>query len=406
MATIRAVIFDLGNVLVRWNPRHLYRQLFPATDEGRAAMEQFLAEVVPLDTFNRRVDLGEDIATLCEEFVAAHPMVDPNLIRSYAHRQHEMWAGTIDGTVAIHAALRTSGVPLYALSNWGRDFALAEETFPVLKQFDGRIISHHVGVVKPEPEIFHILLSRFSLRADQCLFIDDSAQNIVAADALGFHTHRFSHPIRLAAHLDEIGVLPIHVSSAWESTATSLDRTFVFADFNEAWTFMSSVAVSAEQLGHHPDWSNSWNTVSMKLTTHDQGNKVTHLDRALAAETDQSVRTAVASRASDLAVRFNGHLMDGDIETAHAMLSSSLRSAFTVTEFHERWLRVCEPNDDFTRREFGLPTSEWGGRSAHQIQKTSVAMFGRSHQASMTATTAFEAEPKHVVVDAFEFSRP
>ncbi len=287
MTSVKNVIFDLGNVMVRWDPRNLYRELFPDTDDGRAAMEQFLAEVVPLDTFNRRVDLGEDIGALCEEFVVAHPHIDPMLIRAYATRQHDMWAGTIDGTLDIHRSLRAAGVPLYALSNWGQDFARAEDTFPVLKEFDGRIVSHQVGVVKPDREIFDILLERFSLRADECLFIDDSSHNITAAAALGFHTHRFTHPIRLAAHLDDIGVLPISVSSKWESTQAALTRTFRFGDFNGAWTFMSRVAEAAEHLGHHPDWSNRWNTVTISLTTHDRGNTVTALDRALAAEADR-----------------------------------------------------------------------------------------------------------------------
>jgi 2-haloacid dehalogenase len=294
MTSVKQVIFDLGNVLVRWNPRNLYRQLFPDTDDGRAAMEQFLTEIVPLDTFNRRIDLGEDVFAVCEEVVTAHPTIDPFLIRAYATRQSEMWAGTIDGTVALHGALRSTGVPLYALSNWGRDFALAEETFPVLKDFDGRVVSHHVGVVKPDRAIFDVLLSQFNLRADECLFIDDSTNNIAAAEALGFRTHHFTHPIRLAALLDDLGLVPIPVSRAWTIGSNTLTRTTRFADFDQAWAFMSLVAESAEQLGHHPDWSNRWNTVEISLTTHDRGNTVTSLDRALASSIDEAARVIIA----------------------------------------------------------------------------------------------------------------
>ncbi len=293
MAAITSVIFDLGNVLVRWNPRNLYRQLFPDTDDGRLAMESLLTQTLPIDTFNRRIDLGEDRATLCEEFVFLNPQVDPDLIRAYAVRHHEMWDGLIAETAEMHRALRAAEIRLYALSNWGLDFSIAEQTFPILTEFDGRVISHHVGVVKPDPEIFAILLSKFDLQADECLFVDDSAANISAAAELGFHTHLFVHPIGLRARLDEVGILPIEISSSWKVTDRSLRRSIRFANFAEAWAFMNDVAVAAEQLNHHPEWSNVYSQVQIELTTHDHGNTVTSLDRALAFEIDRiaAVRT-------------------------------------------------------------------------------------------------------------------
>ncbi len=404
---VAAVIFDLGNVMVRWDPRNLYRQLFPDTDTGREVMERFLAEIVPLDSFNQRIDLGEDVFALCEEVVAAQPHVDPSLIRAYAARQSEMWAGTIDGTVELHAALRRGGVPCYALSNWGLDFRLAETTFPVLQEFDGRVVSHEVGVVKPDPRIFEILLERFDLRADECLFIDDSAKNIVAAKELGFHTHRFTHPIRLAAHLDELGLVPLTPTGDWVHDNGALTRTLRFADFEEAWSFMSFVAEAAEQLGHHPDWSNSWNSVSVSLTTHDQGNTVTSLDRAMATAANRGIRHAVATRAEDVASRFVGHLLDDDHSTAHAMLSPSLRETVTEESLRASWESLLSPDDPFTTKRNEERLVHWPDRRDHQVHWSYVSVSGQSASEAVAVTIAMiDGQPKSLTVDAVEFGRP
>jgi 2-haloacid dehalogenase len=405
MGSVRAVIFDLGNVLVRWDPRFLYRRLFPDTEDGRAAMERFLSEIVPLDPFNRRIDLGEDIAALCEEVVAAHPEIDPMLIRAYNTHKHEMWGGTIDDTVNIHAALRGAGVPCFALSNWGQDFALAERTYPVLSEFDGRVISQDEGFVKPDPAIFEILLSRFNLRAEECLFIDDNAANIVAANELGFITHRFTHPIRLRAHLDGLGVLPVPVADGWVPTATSLQRTLRFADFNEAWAFMSLVADSAEQLGHHPDWSNSWATVNITLTTHDKGNTVTTLDRVMAAEINRSVGAALKQRAWEFTLTWVGHLLDGDTDTAFQMLSERVRSEVAVDDFVQQWAAVSHDQDPFVERLPGAVETTWPAQTEYQIQRLAVEVSSHRQSVSISATVEMRGgAPRHLAIDDYRFT--
>jgi 2-haloacid dehalogenase len=274
------IIWDLGNVFVRWNPKSLYQTLFPDTDAGRAEMDHFLTNVVSMHTFNERLDLGEPIEQLCAETVAANPSVDPALINAYA-RWRDMLDGQISETVQMFRATKQRGVRGFALSNWGRHFVDVLEEYPVFKEFDGRVVSYELGIVKPNPKIFETLLDRFNLRADECLFVDDSRANIDAAKQLGFHVHHFGEPIRLRAALHEHDLLPIELPVGWTTSDTTLRQRFTFADFPQAWAFMTEVAALAEKLDHHPDWSNSWNRVDISLTSHDQ-RRLTGRDYALA----------------------------------------------------------------------------------------------------------------------------
>lgn len=201
------IIWDLGNVFVPWNPRRLYSSLFPDSDAGRRDMEHFLATVVPPYPFNHRLDLGESAAVLCEEAIRQHPHVDPALIRAYADRWPDMLGPLIDTTVELFRATKERGVRGFALSNWGTHFVDAMELYPVFHEFDGRLVSYEIGVGKPDPIMFETLLERFDLRADDCLFVDDSNANILAAQSLGFHTHHFSDPEALRRDLIDFGLL-------------------------------------------------------------------------------------------------------------------------------------------------------------------------------------------------------
>jgi 2-haloacid dehalogenase len=203
---LQAMIWDLGNVLVSWDRERLYRQLFPATAEGLVAMRAFLTEVLPMKPFNERIDLGENPAAVCEEFIAANPTVDPSLIRAYATRWHEMLSGPIEANARLLREVRAVGLPCFALSNWGVDMSTAQELYPVLLEFDGRVISGEEGVIKPHPAIFNIVLQRFDLEAPRCLFVDDNADNIAAADSLGFRTHLVTTSEKLRAAVLHHGV--------------------------------------------------------------------------------------------------------------------------------------------------------------------------------------------------------
>ncbi|HEY3475307.1 MAG TPA: HAD family phosphatase, partial [Anaerolineales bacterium] len=199
--TIKAIIFDFGNVLLEWNPRYVYRRFFPDDPEG---MERFLEEVNFMD-WNLHPDKGrpfaDGVAILSREF----PHYS-HLIRAY----HENWIDSLgeslSGTVQIMKELKQASYPLYGLSNW------SAETFPHARQkhdffnlLDDFVISGEVGHVKPHPEIFQIMLDRIGRSANECLFIDDSMTNIEQAKKMGFVTIHFQSPEQLRADLHELG---------------------------------------------------------------------------------------------------------------------------------------------------------------------------------------------------------
>jgi len=195
-----AVVFDLGGVLIDWDPRYLYRQLF--TDHGE--MERFLAEVCT-SAWHRQHDLGADILASCQRLAADHP-ADRAMIMAWAERGEEMAAGQLDGTVEILASLKAAGVPCYALSNMEPDaFAVRYDRFAFMKLFDGFVISGHEGVAKPDLQIFRILLDRFALDPAATVFIDDAERNTAAARELGLRTVHFASPAQLRRELRQLG---------------------------------------------------------------------------------------------------------------------------------------------------------------------------------------------------------
>src|SRR5437764_3841293 len=170
------VVFDLGGVLIDWNPRHLYRKLFGGDD---AAMEQFLASVCT-QSWNECQDAGRSFAEAVEELCGTHGDKRA-LIEAWHLRFDEMMAGPIHGTVDLMAELRHRGVPLYALSNWSAEtYPFAQRRFAFLTWFEGALISGHEGMKKPDPRIFALLLERFGLAADATVYVDDSPRNVAA----------------------------------------------------------------------------------------------------------------------------------------------------------------------------------------------------------------------------------
>jgi 2-haloacid dehalogenase len=197
-----AVVFDVGGVLLDWDPRHLYRKLF----RDKEAMERFLAEVCTMD-WHKQHDRGVSYERSCAELAAAHPR-DAELIWAWARRSEEMVAGPIDGTVEIVRELRGAGVPRFLLTNmemvtWPQRVA----RFPFLCWFDGAVVSGFEGVAKPDPEIFERLLERFNLAPASTLFVDDSAANLDAARSLGMQTLHFRSPAQLRRRLTDAGLL-------------------------------------------------------------------------------------------------------------------------------------------------------------------------------------------------------
>lgn len=200
--TPRTVVFDLGGVLIDWNPRYLYRTLIP--DER--TMEDFLTTVCS-GPWNERQDGGRTIAEAEAELLETHPQHEA-LIRAFYRDFDRMLAGPIDGTVALLEELDARGVPLYALTNWSREtFHHARRRFDFLNRFRGIVVSGELGMMKPDARIFRHLTQTHALEPSDCLFIDDSPKNVDGARAAGLHAVRFTGPDELRAALRDHGLL-------------------------------------------------------------------------------------------------------------------------------------------------------------------------------------------------------
>jgi 2-haloacid dehalogenase len=201
---VSAVVFDLGGVLIDWDPRHLYRRLFDGDD---AAMETFLATVCTPE-WNLEQDAGRPWAEAIATLVAEHPE-QRDLITAYWERWPETLGEAIGPTVEVLEELRAAGVPLYALSNWSAEtFPAALPRYPFLGWFDGIVVSGDVRAVKPDRRIYDALLERYDLQRDSILFIDDVAPNVAAARSLGIRSIQFTDAPALRGELVTLGLLP------------------------------------------------------------------------------------------------------------------------------------------------------------------------------------------------------
>lgn len=198
------VIFDLGGVLIDWNPRYLYRGLF----DDEAAMEHFLAEICSPD-WNLSLDAGRSFAEAVSELSARHPH-ERERIEAYQTRWIEMIAGPIPATVAVLEQLHARDVPLWALTNWSAEtFRLVrhDPAYAFLGRFRHIFVSAELRLVKPDPAIYRHALDEIGVPAECCLFIDDSPKNVAAARALGLHVHRFTGAAGLRAELARLGLV-------------------------------------------------------------------------------------------------------------------------------------------------------------------------------------------------------
>jgi len=200
---IDTIIFDLGNVLIQWDPRHLFRKIF-GSDE--VAMEHFLS-VVCTPEWNEEQDRGRLWKDAIAEAVARHPEHESN-INAYFDRWSEMIPGEVEGTVKVLAQLRSLGLRLLALTNWSAEtFHIAEARFPFLNWFEGIVVSGRERIIKPDPAIFKLIIERYHLSPEKTVFIDDNVRNVDAAEREGLHGIHFQNADELVARLQELGVL-------------------------------------------------------------------------------------------------------------------------------------------------------------------------------------------------------
>lgn len=199
--TPTTVVFDVGNVLLRWDPRFLYRRIFD--DEER--MEWFLANVCT-SAWNVEQDRGRDWDEAVALLVERHPEHE-RPIRAFHDRWHETVSGAIEENVAVLQRLREAGVPTYSITNFsGAKFREAQARFPFLAGFDGAVVSGDERLLKPDPAIYRVLLTRYDLAAEDCLFVDDSVANVEAARSVGMQAIHYREPLDLASEIKRFGI--------------------------------------------------------------------------------------------------------------------------------------------------------------------------------------------------------
>lgn len=194
---IKNIVYDFGGVLMDWNPRYFYRDVFEDVEE----MEYFLREVCSLE-WNSQVDAGRPFAVIVEELIALFPKYE-NEIRLYQSNWINMVGGAIEENVATIHHLKKK-YRLFGLTNWSAEtFPLVFEKYAFFKELEGIVVSGAEKIIKPDERIYKILLSRYELNAQECLFIDDNKDNIIAAEKLGFQCIYLEEDMDLMLELEK-----------------------------------------------------------------------------------------------------------------------------------------------------------------------------------------------------------
>lgn len=209
MTTIKTIIFDLGAVLIDWNPHYLYETIF----DEEVERHHFLQTVCHAE-WHEEQDGGRSLHEATELLVAQFPHYE-TAIRAFYERYPEMLRGPIGGTVDILQALKASGnYGLYALTNWSAEtFPVALEQFDFLSWFDGIVVSGVEKDRKPFATFYHTLLRRYDLNPAECLFIDDNLRNVKAAEELGIRSIHFTGPESLRSQLIQTNILAEQVAN-------------------------------------------------------------------------------------------------------------------------------------------------------------------------------------------------
>ena len=204
---IAAVIFDIGNVLIEWQPERFYDRVI-----GEDRRRQMFAEL-DLHGMNDAVDRGANWKAQVTAFAATNPDWSDEILM-WHNRWLEMATPAIDHSVRLLRGLRRAGVPVFALSNFGiQTFEVGEREYPFLEEFDRRYISGHMGVAKPDDDIYAMVEADCGLAPQTLLFTDDRAENIEAAARRGWQTHLFEGPEGLARRLVSEGLLTAEASA-------------------------------------------------------------------------------------------------------------------------------------------------------------------------------------------------
>jgi 2-haloacid dehalogenase len=201
---ITTIIFDLGGVLIDWNPDYVFNQLFEGQDEKK---QQFFKTICTPD-WNEEQDAGRSIAEGTQLLLDKHPEWE-EYIKAFYGRWEEMLGGPIPETVELFRQLKETGrYKFYALTNWSAElFPTALRLYDFLHWFDGRVVSGEEKMRKPFPEFYKLLLDRYNVTIEEAVFIDDNLRNIKAAEAMGIKSIHFTSPQQLNKELQELGLI-------------------------------------------------------------------------------------------------------------------------------------------------------------------------------------------------------
>lgn len=199
---IKAIIFDLGGVLIDWNPKYLYKNIFKDNNDT-----QHFLDTICTGEWNEEQDGGRSLEEGTKILINKFPGQEEN-IRAFYDRWEEMLGGAIEGTVDIFKELKAGGkYQIYALTNWSAEtFPIAQEKFDFLNEFDGTVVSGTEKMRKPNPAFFQILLDRYNLKTDEVVFIDDNLRNVEAARKMGVDSIQFTSPKDLKLALLDRGL--------------------------------------------------------------------------------------------------------------------------------------------------------------------------------------------------------
>ncbi|MFT5437614.1 MAG: 2-haloacid dehalogenase [Ulvibacter sp.] len=199
---IKNIVFDFGGVLVDWNPRYLFKDIF--NDDEK--MEHFLGNICS-DSWNIQQDAGRTLADGTKILQEQFPE-DSEMIQKFYDGWEVMLKDEIPENTKLLSQFNREKFRLWGLTNWsGETFPIALERFDFFKEFEGIVVSGDEKMIKPNEEIYLLLLERYSLKAEESIFIDDNYKNIIAANKLGFHTIHFTENVNLEKRLQELGLL-------------------------------------------------------------------------------------------------------------------------------------------------------------------------------------------------------
>lgn len=201
MSKIKNIVFDFGGVLIDWNPQYLYKKVFDSEKD----MNYFL-ENICTPQWNMQQDAGRSLANGTKILQEKHPDYK-ELIGLYYGRWEEMLGGIIEKNVHVLHLLKEK-YPIYGLTNWSAELiTIAYDRYDFFNYLEGIVVSGDEKLIKPDPKLYHVLLNRYNLKANESLFIDDNINNIETARKMGFHTIHINEGVDLKKEVKEMGVL-------------------------------------------------------------------------------------------------------------------------------------------------------------------------------------------------------